>query len=336
MEIYKCNQHVIIQRLSSITAHKANVRTRSSKPEPSYTSAWVKRQPAQFLIEPWNFRSSCDQHECKPAEFESEKSTTANVVLFIKSRSNSFYRRQILRQSWASVSRVGNVNVSVVFVVGSLGVNHTRNKVWLLQENATYGDVLQYKGSDDYRNIALKTLAGMEWASLHLPSTFLYSSMDDDFMVDIFKLHSAVNQAFELKIENKWPEFPIICMFIMATDERPYRDENGIFKKWFISESLFKWPVFPRYCHGGMYTTSMRIIDQLLRESWSVDSLYLDDVWITGILRQKIGMPDQMVMTLGEGIGMHKNKVINDTANFMMEWKTIKSSDSTLLCTCNM
>nr|XP_002126670.1 beta-1,3-galactosyltransferase 5-like [Ciona intestinalis] len=255
-----------------------------------------------YLKEPWAlFKNRCSSPVCTGNA--SVGNVTWSMVIFVKSSANSFIRREILRRSWASLFRVEEGNITVVFVVGLSGARFTERR--LTKESKEHGDILQFNGPDDYRNIALKTLAGMEWASLHLPSTFLYSSMDDDFMVDMLKMTKTINKGFELMRKDSWFEFPIICMFRMGVDEKPVRDENGIFKKWFISESLFKWPVFPRYCHGGMYTTSMRIIDQLLRESWSVDSLYLDDVWITGILRQKIGMPDQMVIKPEETVAVH-------------------------------
>ena len=33
--------------------------------------------------------------------------------------------------------------------------------------------------------------------------------------------------------------------------------------------------------------------------------LYLDDVWITGILRQKLGMPDDMIVEPDQDVAIH-------------------------------
>uniref|UniRef100_H2YSG9 Hexosyltransferase n=1 Tax=Ciona savignyi TaxID=51511 RepID=H2YSG9_CIOSA len=201
-----------------------------------------------YLKQPWYlFKHRCWHKFCTGNSSYSIKNVSWNMVIMVKSSANSFIRRDVLRRSWASLFYVEGGNVSVVFVVGKSVARKTERR--LVEEQAKYGDILQFNGPDDYRNIALKTLAGMEWASVYLPEKFLYSSMDDDFMVDMLKFSKAIRTGFDNMTKKNWFEYPLICMFRMGVDEKPVREKGGLYQKWYIDESLFKWPVFPRYCH---------------------------------------------------------------------------------------
>lgn len=152
------------------------------------------------------------------------------------------------------------------------------------------------------RNIAQKTLAGMQWAAENLPMDYLYSSADDDFMINIGGLKDDVEHGFREKISRKWPEYPLMCGFIFGPKEAPMRSTGA---KWYLSELLYRWTVFPPYCHGGLYTTTVQVATKLYEQSRTVDPLSLDDVWITGILRHKMGMPDEMIFRAPSGPGRH-------------------------------
>ena len=97
----------------------------------------------------------------------------------------------------------------------------------------------------------------MEWASNHLPKRWLYSSMDDDFMLNVIKARDAIDDSSKQSIDGQWGEFPILCMFRRGEGEEPVREANGLYKKWYINESRFQWHVFPVYCHGWLVSFSL-------------------------------------------------------------------------------
>lgn len=222
---------------------------------------------------------------------------------FVKSSAHSFYRREMLRRSWGSLRLAQDIRFETVFVIGNSNSSVTAAK--LIEENQKYGDILQFDGPDNYKNIALKTLSGMEWISKNLPDDWLYSSMDDDFMIHVMKARDVINEAWKQATDERWGEFPILCMYRRGEDEIPVRDPKGIYKKWYINETIYKWHVFPAYCHGGMYTTSVRVSNDLYEISRVFPDLYLDDVWITGILRHKMGMPDDMIIEPDVELAIH-------------------------------
>nr|XP_002121312.1 N-acetyllactosaminide beta-1,3-N-acetylglucosaminyltransferase 2 [Ciona intestinalis] len=257
-----------------------------------------------FLKEPTVLRKQrCIVEACTDGGRMHTKNVTWTMVSFIKSKANSSNYRDILRRSWAATTYVDGGRFFYIFVVGkseNKSVEHD-----LVKEHERYGDILQYNGPDDYRNIALKTLAGMKWADVNLPNSFLYTSMDDDFLVDMARLKNAIDNGIGLKPKSNWTELPMMCMYVKGSGEKPVRDLYGEYGKYFIDENTFKWHVLPVYCHGGMYIMSTTIMKQLLAASRDQEPLYLDDVWITGILRNKIGMPDEMVLAPEKGVTTH-------------------------------
>lgn len=145
----------------------------------------------------------------------------------------------------------------------------------------------------------------MQWASENLPKTYFYSSGDDDFTVDVGKLYEALENARKIVEEEGWPMYPILCTYRTVKSSEPYRNETGPYKKWFISHKEYMWPYYPRFCLGGFYTTSVDVISQLHEMARKERYLRVDDVWITGILRQKMGMPGGMIISPNATIAVH-------------------------------
>jgi len=179
-----------------------------------------------------------------------------------------------------------------------------------------------------FRNMHLKTLAAMQWADDHLDREFLYSSGDDDFMINLGHLQNIVDKYQRIVTQNTWPEFPVICTYHTLISAKPYRNKTGTFRKWAIGEDEYKWPYYPKCCLGGFYTMSVNVAGQLQEIARTTPALHVDDVWITGILRQKLGMPDEMVITPEEKIAHHfigyRNKASQNKIDFMKkEWTNI-------------
>ncbi|CAK8693035.1 beta-1,3-galactosyltransferase 5-like [Clavelina lepadiformis] len=178
-----------------------------------------------------------------------------------------------------------------IFIVGQTSENLSQSEID--SEAEMYGDILQIALPESYRNISLKTLAGMQWTSQNLPEDFLYSSADDDFLIHVGKVQEVVDvYASEVEKES-WPEYPIICMYKVVRESKPIRNKSS---KYFVSKEEYKWPDYPQYCLGGMYSTSVSVVRQLFQVSLQLTPLRMDDVWITGILRQQINMPNEMVI----------------------------------------
>ena len=157
----------------------------------------------------------------------------------------------------------------------------------------------------------------MQWSAERLPDEAFYSTLDDDFFVDLQGLASSIHVNIDRRLANGWPDFPIVCGYVRGVGERPVRRGEEFSEKWAMPNYLFKWSVYPPYCHGGIYSTSVSVVKQLFYLSQSEPIWHLDDVWITGILRWKLGFPDEMLLSTEFPVGVHLDNYIEDDFSFV-------------------
>ncbi|XP_076816315.1 beta-1,3-galactosyltransferase brn-like [Clavelina lepadiformis] len=249
-----------------------------------YSTISSSAKSTKFLKEP-NFYSNNGKSSCLLG-----KNISWNMIIFIKSAASYGRRREWIRKTWGSIGYLDGATFQTVFVIGQAKAT---TQALLDEEYSRYGDILQVDASDAYLDVGLKTMSGMQWTSAKLPHQYFYSSGDDDMMIDLVKVKEAVDKNIAKISEEKWPEFPIICTYQTKESAHPIRSKQH---KNFVSEEYFRWPYWPKFCLGGFYTTSVRVIRQLWEASLNSKRINTDDVFITGILRQKIGMPDEMVV----------------------------------------
>ena len=172
----------------------------------------------------------------------------------------------------------------------------------------------------------MKVLAAMQWASENLADDAYYSTCDDDMIIDIGRLQNEIHKMRTKTSKRKWPEFPIICGYKTQNDSiRPIR---RLKHKNYVSKEKYRWHLWPKFCLGGLYTTSVSVAKQLYNISRTKNLLNTDDVWITGILRNILGMPDSMLIKVEPAAATHqknfqhisRNEIRN---NVTKTWKNI-------------
>ena len=282
---------------------------------------------------------------------------TVTMVTFIKSAAANLRRRELLRRTWTSVCSMNGWSLRAVYVIGRTW--HAATNRLLEEEQRRYGDLLQYDGPDNYRNMPYKVLAGMQWADQRLPGRVLYASADDDFLVDL----EALTGGFEKRLEAarsknqssenaqptglppprgyEWIEVtderdvtaPMLCLFSGGALEPVGRDG-----KWRVDRDVYPHEWFPRYCHGGMYVMEVDTMRRILRESRHAPALHLDDVWITGVLRHRAGIADRLVLGWPH-VAVHYGAAGGDVgATMEAEWTVLmdrmSSKPDNKICKC--
>ncbi|XP_076815379.1 beta-1,3-galactosyltransferase 5-like [Clavelina lepadiformis] len=327
-------------KLHSKTAERKSIN--SSLPEDSDSIKPVtarhnlnctkQQSKVDYLHEPVLYmNNSCNYDPCIGS-----KEIKWHMVTFVKSAASHSKHRELLRRTWASYRFVQTARFDTIYVIGSAeGVE----QALVEEEEKRYHDILQISSSDSYMDVAKKTLAGMQWASENLPDEYFYSSADDDMLVNIGKVHEVIDLYKATAAEKDWPDFPIVCMYELWKDSgSPFRNPKN---KNYISFDQYRWPYWPKFCPGGMYSTSVRVIRQLWELSRTLTPLSTDDVWITGVLRQKLGMPDQMVVAsepraAEHFFGFSKSKTDGVRGFMSHEWDSIFSKfKDKYLCKCD-
>jgi len=234
-----------------------------------------------YLMEPkLSFEGKCD----KKCSIKGGQSYT--MVTFIKSKATNTKIRNFLRRTWTSVKYTRNGILLYVFVVGRPTSEETFNLIE--EESKQYEDILMFDGPDDYRNIARKTLSAMQWASENLPSSYLYSSGDDDMMIDVATLDDVIMKT--TTTTSRLPYFPFICVHGIVA--------NGVQRsgKYAVPRHEYPGRYWPRGCNGGFYTTRVDTITKVWRQADKETIVRMDDVWITAVLRKNSGIPDECVV----------------------------------------
>lgn len=142
----------------------------------------------------------------------------------------------------------------------------------------------------------------MQWASEKLPKEFLYSIVDDDMFVHIGWVQEYVSDVQNTMKVKQWPGFPILCMYGRRSGLSPIRVKAN---KYYCSYEDYPWPFWPDFCLGGMYTTNVDNVRNLWVASLSEPLVRLEDVWITGILRKKLGIPKEYLISVQPAAALH-------------------------------
>ncbi|CAL7933859.1 unnamed protein product [Xylocopa violacea] len=202
------------------------------------------------------------------------------VVWIVTSSASNYLYRTTLRHAYPS-ELLKNMNITRIFLLGRPKEKGAWNNI--SNESKEHNDLLQGDFLDSYQNLTLKHLMGLRWASSKCNATFLIKS-DDDIVIDIFEILKLVG---EKKIEEN-----ALSGYVL-TKMKPVRILNN---KWFVTEGEFPYDVYPDFLSGWFYVTSLKVAQLLVRTSENFKNLFwIDDVFITGILREKCDIKLEML-----------------------------------------
>lgn len=185
----------------------------------------------------------------------------------------------------------------------------------------------------------------MQWATQNFPEDWYYSSTDDDMMPNLIQLHKELKQMVhqletqqrktDLQIHQKRQEkivVPIFCGYGYKLKAHPKRFGES---KWYLEEKDYPLNRYPPYCYGGWYTMTINLTETLYNLSRHLRFFWIDDVWITGLLRHKYFTENNIRcnycmkgnINAGLWIERSENFTIAVTGNetvLLREWKKIE------------
>ena len=147
-------------------------------------------------------------------------------------------------------------------------------------EVKTHGDVVQESFIDTYNNLSLKTVALVRWASHYCQDSTFVVKADDDMYINVPRLLA--------KLRSQLDKGPLFIIGFLHPDSRPFRTKGH---KWYVPPSEFRHKKYPNYVSGTAYAMTTTAAMRLYVESFYVRLLYLEDVYLTGILADKASVP---------------------------------------------
>uniref|UniRef100_F6W819 Hexosyltransferase n=2 Tax=Ciona intestinalis TaxID=7719 RepID=F6W819_CIOIN len=274
-----------------------HVETTSETTNLSSTHTPICKKNFLYLTEPTKHKLNSTYDKEKNC-MALKESTSISLVNFVVSSAPNFRARQIIRETSGSVSFVNGLSIKHVFVVGKSTEENTNMKI--IKESEEHEDVLFYDYPDTYLNLVYKTLALLQWANENLSTQVIISKTDDDVAVDFLELSKNLKDILDelLACENEreknvFEHFPMICGLDYRVRDVPMRRKSH---KNYIPIEEYAPSTYPTFCNGPMYVIPMAIAKDVYKLTCVHEMLRTEDVWFTGIVRDRLGKGDRNIM----------------------------------------
>ncbi|XP_074661355.1 beta-1,3-galactosyltransferase 5-like [Tubulanus polymorphus] len=223
-----------------------------------------------------------------------------NFLVYIHTAVVNWRKRKFIRKNWGSLANQRRFRFRVVFFIGvdrktrwsflparwSAAMEH-RNKRLLREEITEHGDIVQASFVDSYRNMTLKALTAMNWIRKYCRQVEYIVKLDDDVHLNVPRLLEKIPTYFSPKSTDSNPG-PLGLTCSVASKNIAMRDRS---LKWFVTPQEYSGEFYPEYCYGYAYVlhidTLLLLNEVALR---TVPTFWIDDVFITGIIRQVAGL----------------------------------------------
>ena len=216
-----------------------------------------------------------------------QKSEMLLSLIVVISAPKNADRRNAIRKSW------GKKSTALVFLVGKSAQYDD-----ILKEAEEFGDVAFTANEDNYENLALKTLVAFDWQLEFCPQAEFLVKVDDD----VFMQPRRLNQLLR-GVLGKTP----IILGNAVSGWKPGRVESH---KYFVPESVYNETFYPTFVTGPSYAVSKDAVEMLFEAALNAKYIHLEDVFITGILAERLKIPRRFV-------GEFRNNAVKIPAKFM-------------------
>jgi len=207
------------------------------------------------------------------------------MAILVHSSPTNVDRREAIRITWGDAALKGtwpNMNqkngstmsrLCFAFVLG-LHNNETVNRA-IRQEHARYNDIIQGDFIDDYRNMTLKSLLDLKAVDERCPGVQYVLKSDDDMIINLPYLLDILAAK------------PLTRSFM-----GPYNPRSRVYREgaWKLTIEEFPFDFYPPYESGSAYVITRDLIHELFVAAEYVPHIFVDDVYITGILGRILGV----------------------------------------------
>ena len=146
------------------------------------------------------------------------------------------------------------------------------------EEHRQHGDIVQGDFVDSYRNLTLKAMLALKWATMHCKNAAFFLKADDDIVFNIFKWMKIAERVSR--------QHSRMLMCLIYTTMEIVRDQP---EKWRVDPSEFPGQnVYPMYCSGWAWTISAQVIPELYHAAANTPFFWIDDVFLTGLAAAKL------------------------------------------------
>ncbi|XP_067634693.1 beta-1,3-galactosyltransferase 5 [Eurosta solidaginis] len=158
----------------------------------------------------------------------------------------------------------------------------------LLDEQERFGDLVQGNFQESYHNLSYKHVMGLRWAGNECSKAKFIIKIDDDIIYDVFHFKRYLES-----LELQQPKLIKSANYLAGYVLRGRPPVRNTASKWYVSEQEWSASSYPDYLSGWMYITNPATALRLVKEAQNSTFFWIDDTWITGILREKLKLEMQ-------------------------------------------
>ncbi|XP_050393485.1 uncharacterized protein LOC126811695 [Patella vulgata] len=201
---------------------------------------------------------------------------SANVIVVVHTAPGHFNRRLDIRETYGARKLFLPTEVRVIFLLGRVENQTLQDRIF--NEHSKYGDTIQGDFKDAYRNLTHKAVMGLHWVSHFCSDVKYVIKTDDDAVFDMWRFLK------EVYAKNLYVSKTIYGI-------ARYNDPIPRSGKWKVSpRRLTGFTNYQfQFCIGFVLIISADVIPDLYRASFKVPFFWLDDVYLTGMLRSAVG-----------------------------------------------
>ena len=131
---------------------------------------------------------------------------------------------------------------------------------------------------DSYRNLTLKAMLALKWATMHCKNAAFFLKADDDIVFNIFEWMKLTERL------SRHHSRMLMCVLYIGM--QIIRDQPS---KWRVDPSEFPGQkIYPVYCSGWAWTISAQIVPELYHAAGNTPFFWIDDVFLTGLAAAKL------------------------------------------------
>ena len=204
-----------------------------------------------------------------------QKAKLIKFLVVVHSSTTNFEQRLSTRNTWANVKIQEAFSMRIVFLLGKPVTHSTQEDI--LRENDCFGDIVQGDFMDSYHNLTHKAVLGLRWITENCRQAKFIVKVDDDVFVNIFKIVGQLTSEYDITSRTIFGEMRI-------------RDAIHRKGQWKVEEKEFAnmkyWPF--QFCVGYFVMVTSELIPELYEQAKTTPFLWLDDVYVYGLLASKL------------------------------------------------
>ena len=203
-----------------------------------------------------------------------------SLLVLVTSGLHHGERRRAIRQTWGAEQLQRQLDMRLVFLLGTAEPAQHSLEQQLGEEAAQHGDIVREDFLDSYQNLTLKTLAGIKWAGEYCPSARFVLKTDDDMYVNVGGLLDYLTAEFStseklitgcVKNDPAGPHRPLPAGGPAGGPGLPFRS------------------VHPLFMAGAGYVLSGDLLGPLYTASLNIRLVKVEDAFLTGYCARRVG-----------------------------------------------